>query len=69
MVREVGDSEKWPEFEIMKDAVTGFMEDLPIELYEHLYGATQQEQDKLLEHLLAYKGKHTVQKQGAENEV
>ena len=49
-------SEDWPEFETIKDGVTSFMEDLPIEVYEHLYRASQQKQDKLIEHLLAFKG-------------
>jgi len=52
--KESGDSEDWPEFEVMKDAVTDFMADLPIEAYEFLYKATQQEQDKLLEYLMAF---------------
>jgi len=52
--KESGDNGDWPEFEVMKDAVTDFMADLPIETYEFLYKATQQEQDRLLEYLMAF---------------
>lgn len=65
--KEGGDSENWPEFEVMKDAVVDFMNDLPIELYEHLFGATQQEQDKLTAHLMAYDGKHTIKEKARAN--
>ena len=55
--KESGDSEEWPEFEVIKDSVTEFMADLPIEVYEHLLKATQQNQAELIEYLLAFPGK------------
>lgn len=47
-------SEEWPEFEIIKDDVVDFMEDLPIEVYEHLFRAIHLDKENLIQHLLNY---------------
>ncbi len=47
-------SEDWPEFEIIKDDVVGFMGDLPIETYEHLFKAVHKDKDRLMKYLLDF---------------
>ena len=48
------DLEDWPEFEIIKDDVVEFMNDLPIEIYEHLFRACHLEPERLTQYLLDF---------------
>ena len=46
----------WPEFEFMKDSVIDFMEDLPVEVYEHLYekAIDNNKKEELIKYLLNF---------------
>ena len=51
------DSEEWPEFEIIKDDVVDFMQDLGIEAYEHLFKSCHRDKERLEQYLLDFEVK------------
>ncbi len=54
ILNPIEEDEKWDEFEEIKDTVTNFLCDLPVEVYEHLFKVINKNPDKFVKYVLDY---------------